>query len=217
MSTISDTLIKWPSRARPDLFARQFPLWDVPGVRFLVTVDHDDETLSQYLECLRGRANVKVHVSNCRGKVEAINDGVADEPWDFCILASDDFSPQRPDYADYLRGVLFARFPDGDGVVHQDDGRTGKRLNTCPIMGRAYFDRFDYIYHPAFKSLWCDDEFQAVSESLGRSVYIDECVLKHDWIGQQAPDDLHHRNEQHYQRDAAVFQERKLLGFPTNV
>jgi hypothetical protein len=213
---MTDTLVKWPSRGRPRLLAQQFPKWNAaPGVQFLVTLDVDDPSLQEYQRFLHNYDNVQIRVGNSRGKVEAINDGVAEAEWEFLILASDDFSPTRPDYASHLRGILYAAFPDGDGVVQFPDGRRNDQLNTCPVMGRAYFNRFGWIYNPAYTSTHCDDEMTEVSNRLNRVVWHDEVVLRHDWIGATHPaDPVHVRNESYFSADARTFASRQKFGFP---
>ena len=216
----SSVLVKFPTRSRPDLFFRTLSLWATdPAARFLISIDEDDAACNnnQFLgavETVAPGRDILVRVGHSRGKVEAVNDGLAEEPWDgVLIVASDDMTPQRPDAASYLARLLLERFPDGDGVLHTDDGRTGRTLNTLPVMGRKFYDRFGYCYAPCYQSVFCDDELQAVSESLGRAAYVDEVIVSHDWIGEHAPDDLHRRNESHHTRDAAVFAERKAAGF----
>jgi len=218
----SSVLVKFPTRSRPDLFFRTLSLWATdPAARFLISIDEDDAACNnnQFLSAIETVApgrDILVRVGNSRGKVEAVNDGLNDEPWDsVLIVASDDMVPQRPDAASCLARLLLERFPDGDGVLHTDDGRTGRTLNTLPVCGRKYFDRFGYVYAPCYTSVFCDDELQAVSESLGRAAYVDEVIVKHDWIGATAPDDLHRRNESFYGKDGRVFEERKAAGFPT--
>jgi len=218
-------LVKFPTRSRPDLFFRTLSKWATdPAARFIVTIDEDDPACNnnQFLGAIETVApgrDILVRVGHSRGKVEAVNDGLADEPWDgVLIVASDDMQPQRPDAASYLARLLLERFPDGDGVLHTDDGRTGRKLNTLPVCGRKYWERFGYVYRPpslgGYESLWCDNEWQEVSESLGRAAYVDEVIVRHEWIGEHAPDDLHRRNESYHVRDAAVFAERKAAGFP---
>lgn len=190
------------------------PKWDVPGVHFLFSIDADDPCLPQYWQLLNSRRNVTIRVGNSKGKVEAINDGVAETDWEFLILAADDFVPQRPDYATFLRDALYRAFPDGDGVVHVNDGRAGKSLNTCPILGRKYFDRTGRLYSAEYKALWCDNEETEVSQKLGLVVYVPEVVLKHEWTNATGKDTLHVRNERAYHDDAKTFQRRKAAGFP---
>jgi hypothetical protein len=221
---VNRVTVKFPTRARPQLFFRALSLWAADrAAYFIISIDADDAACNNGLflsscENICGE-NCIVRVGHSRGKVEAVNEGLEDEPWaGVLILASDDMTPQRPDAASYLARLLLDRFPDGDGVLHTDDGRTGRKLNTLPVMGRRYFDRFGYVYRPpalgGYESLWCDNEFQEVSESLGRAAYVDEVIVRHDWIGEHAPDDLHRRNEACHVRDAAAFQARRLAGFP---
>jgi hypothetical protein len=158
------SLVKFPSRSRPRLFFETLAKWYADETaRFLVTLDEDDHSLPDYLRGL-GVPRVKVRVGTCKSKVEAVNDGLAEEDFTFLVVASDDMTPCRHDYAAYLRRVLFDRFPDGDGVLHVNDGRTGRDLNTVPILGRAYFDRFGYVYRCGTKygadgyvSVYCDN------------------------------------------------------------
>ncbi len=219
---MSQTLIKWPSRSRPKLVADHLPLWDQGGVRFLFSLDSDDPALPAYRDLLYGRENVQCVEGTSTGKVHAINRDMehADtlfpglEPWSFCILASDDFVPQRPDYAKVLADALFAAFPDGDGVVQIPDGRRTDNLNTCPIFGRAWYERFGYIYNPIYTSTHCDDELTEVSHRLSRFVQLDEVVLFHKWVGEHHPDDLHAKNERSFSEDAKTFARRREWSFP---
>lgn len=212
-----NVLVKYPSRARPQLFYRTLGLYQQdPIARVLVSIDRDDATMNnvEMLAWLCRQPRVETRIGDSRSKVEAINDGVAEAEWELLILASDDMTPQRTDYAQRIAALFEEFFPDGDGVLHLNDGRAGRDLNTLCILDRAYFDRFGYVYNPAYVSLHCDNEFQEVSERLGRAVYVNEVVIAHDWIGDFAPDRLHQRNESFYRADEQTFRRRKAAGFP---
>jgi hypothetical protein len=43
---------------------------------------------------------------------------------------------------------------------------------------------------------------------------VNEVVIKHQWIGETAPDKLHQRNESFHTQDARTFRARKAAGFP---
>lgn len=214
-----NVLIKYPTRARPDLFrARLTEYLRDPITRVLVSADVDDPSMNNvrmrdYLFDLRNRVTVRWGYS--ANKIAAVNDGLAEEPWDgLCIVCSDDMVPQRPDFASRILEIYNEFWPDGDGVLHLNDGRTGARLNTLPIFDRKYFDRFGYCYSNRYVSLFADDEFQQVSERLGRAIYVNEIVIAHDWIGDFAPDELHRFNDSFYDRDQRVFEQRRAAGFP---
>jgi hypothetical protein len=218
-----DFLVKYPSRSRPQLFVERVQQYLAdPIARMLVTLDHDDDRMNQpdihaFLD--RHEDRVKVRWGNCKTKVEACNDGLNEEPWTgIALLASDDMAPQRPDYASRIVELFTERFPDGDGVLHLHDGRVGKILNTICCCDRKYYDRLGYLYRPlslgGYASVYCDNEWQEVSEQLGRSAFVNEVVIKHQWIGETAPDKLHQRNESFHTQDARTFRARKAAGFP---
>jgi hypothetical protein len=212
------TLVKYPSRARPDLFKLQVCRYlDDPTVTMLVSIDADDATMNNpaMLKWLDTRdERLTYRVGNSKSKVEAINDGLVEADWQLCILASDDMVPRRPDYAQRIAQLFAQEFPDDDGVLHLNDGRVGKTLNTLCIVGRPYFNRFGYLYHPDYKSLWCDNEFMEVSQRLGRAAYVDEIVIRHEWVRATGRDKLHLRNESFNSIDARTFHQRKKAGFP---
>lgn len=212
-----DILIKWPTR-RPEMFRATFEHWQSPAVRFLVSIDADDPACMRddFLLWLGSIPNLKYVVGRSKGKIDAINRDLDEAGrFDCIMLAADDLIPQRSDYAEIITDKLFEAFPDGDGVVHVNDGRAGVALNTFPCMGRRYFDRFGYIYHPDFRSLWADNEFQDVAHALNRSVYVPEVLVRHEWIGHYVPHDpLNVRNESFYQSDMEIYLRRKAQGFP---
>ena len=47
------------------------------------------------------------------------------------------------------------------------------------IMGRKYFERFGYIYHPEYKSFSCDAEAMYVSQMLQKYCYFHDVLFKH--------------------------------------
>jgi hypothetical protein len=183
----------------------------------LVTADLDDESMNcpEIWGFLNDRKDrVTVRWGERQGKIAAVNDGLAEAEWDLLIVGSDDMAVMRHDYASYIAALFTLNFPDGDGVLHLNDGRVGKILNTLPIMDRKFFLRFGYVYSPQYCSLWADNELTDVSRQLGRAVYVDQVIIKHDWIGSSAPDSLHRQNESHYAADARTYRERKKAGFP---
>lgn len=210
-----DLLVKYPSRTRPAIFHCQLARYLAdPLARLLVTADLDDSTMNMpAMRMTHDRMHIRF--GNSTSKIEAINDGVAEESWQgLLLLGADDMVPQRPDYARRIAELFAEHFPKGDGVLHLNDGRCGRNLNTLPMLDRRYFDRFGYVYNPAYTSLYADNEFQEVSERLGRAAYVDEVIIRHDWVGETCPDDLHRRNESFHHADGEVFARRKAAGFP---
>jgi hypothetical protein len=169
----------------------------------------------EMLGWLDAMPRVKYRVGESKTKVQACNDGLAEERFDIVLLASDDMAPQRDDYASRIVSLFAEHFPEGDGVLHLNDGRVGRKLATICCCDRKYFSRRGHLYHPSFTSVWCDNEWQEVAESLGRLVYVDDVLIRHEWVGEHCPDALHKRNESFSNADCRTFRHRKLAGFPT--
>lgn len=196
-------LIKFPTRNRPKKFIEvflkyQYMLSNNHDVEFLVSMDEDDTTMNNpYIKgFLDNHKNVKYYYGNSSTKIEAINADLDKLPnYDIMLLASDDMIPRQPSYDEVIASDYKKYFPNLDGVVHYNDGRLGPQLNTFCIMGKPYFERFGYIYHPSYKSVFCDNEFTDVSKILNKHVYVDRVLFEHGWINYVGFDVLAQRNE----------------------
>lgn len=210
-------LVQYPTRSRPELFKKVLPTWSNPLVDIHVVIDNDDPTMAsvevlEYLVGLRQR-----HWTDCiepAGKHGAMNYGLSDADWDIVVLAQDDMVPVG-DYAQTILNIWQAHFGTStDGVLHPSDGLRRDALNTVVIMGREYYNRFGYIYHPDYKGLWADNEYTDVSTAMLKSLRVKDVILRHSWIGHTAPDELLKRNEAFFDRDKETYLLRKAMGFP---
>jgi len=185
--------------------------------QFLISLDADDVTMNtvemkQYLD---DQAGLVYYYGDNKSKVQAINADINKvSEFDILVLMSDDMVPVVEGYDDIIAEHMTRYFNDLSGVLHYDDGRTGKELNTLSIMGYNLYKKWGYIYHPDYTSLWCDNEFQEASEKVGKAIYINQVVIRHVWE-KYLHDPLHHRNDKFYDVDHAVFLARKAQGFPS--
>ena len=211
-------LIKYPTRARPDQFRRVLALYVAKlsgkhDVRFVISADSDDATMNN--DAVKAFVAAQPHATLCIGppktKIQACNADMAGRDFDVLVLASDDMIPVADEYDDVICGHMARFWPQLDGCLHYNDGLQGK-LNTLSIMGRALYERFGYIYHPDYFSLWCDNEFQEVTEQWGVSVFINQVIIRHEWASIR--DKLRNKGTSFYVRDGHVFQVRKAAGFP---
>lgn len=195
-------------------------------IEFLISMDEDDNTMNN--DAIRKRLNtlieggvdLKYFYGNSTTKIQAINADMekASDDWDLVFNGQDDMIPTAVGYDDVMLKRLFELFPDTDGAIWINDQYMGYDEN-CTIVasGRKYYERFGYIYHPAYDSLFADNEYTEVGKALGKLIYIPDRIMKHDWIGKdQSLDPLIQRNEssEKYSADKKVFEERKRLGFP---
>ena len=242
-------LVKMPTRGRPNKFVSVLDRYinfcsGMQDVHFLISMDHDDplmnnDNMISHLMRLRSRMEDRVHFSfgTSKTKVEACNADLnilrSIKP-NVIVLASDDMIPVVSGYDDIICKDMAKNFPDTDGVLHYDDGFSGKdRLITLSILGAKYFNRFGYMYNPEYKSVFCDDEFTQAARLLNKVVYIDRCIIQHQWVGipysmaaqgqinpnQVSRDELHERNESQemYNHDREVYDRRKTNNFGISV
>lgn len=209
-------LIKFPTRGRPEKFLSTFNLYhnmcsDIENIIFLISIDIDDETMNndKILNFLVTFKNTKVVLGNSKSKIDAVNRDIEkfEDDWDIILLASDDMIPQLIGYDDIIRSNMLINYSDGDGILWFNDGFQGNRLNTLCILGKKYYKRFNYIYHPEYKSCWSDNEFMMVGNILKRQTYIDQVIIKHehpDW-GYGSTDFVHNNNVKDWQHDYSVY------------
>ena len=218
-------LLKYATRGRPGLFCKTLTEWTEKlsgnnDVTFVISVDDQDESMKEprtYEAMISAQRHDKVDVyrysSPEAGKIKAINRDIEKHSFDILVCVSDDMGPIVDGYDDIIVGDMQKHWPDLDGVLHYNDGHVNHQLMTLSIMGKTYYDRFGYIYHPDYTSLWCDNEAMEVAKSLGKHVYIDRCIIEHRYKGHG--DDLTYQDsEKNYQRDRAVFDLRREQGFP---
>ena len=214
-------LIKFPTRERPEKFFSVLDLYysnlrDL-NFEFVVCCDIDDITMNnsavkEKLECY---PNLKFYFDNNKSKIQAINNNLANIEFDILLLASDDMIPVVPGYDKIIKEKMLQNFPDTDGVLWFNDGFQGPNLNTLCILGKKYFDRFGYIYHPDYKSLYCDAEFTIVSKNLNRVKYFNDIIIKHQQysIIKEKPDALYIRNDELQYTDKKTFELRLKNNF----
>ncbi len=217
-------LIKFPTRERTEQFFKTLDKYyelmsGEHDISVLVTSDTDDGTMNN--EAVRDRLskypNLVVQYGKGISKIEAINrDMDLAEEFDILILASDDMVPVAKAYDGIIAEKFEKHFPDLDGVTWFNDGYVGDRINTLCILGRKYYDRFQYIYNPEYTSLYCDNEFTEVATSLNRQIYFDQVIIKHEhfaWNQEVSRDALYSRNEAYNEVDKKVYLARKEKGF----
>lgn len=220
-------LFKFASRGRPLLFERGLRSILENAVssslRVLCSLDSDDPSLVDYWRSVEavGDAKVRVCVGRSLSKVDAINRDVLEfhEPWDILVNMSDDMVFTARGFDDVIRHA----FGQGlDRFVHFNDGNQGSSLCTMSVLGREYFKRFGYIYHPSYSSLWCDVEAHEVAKELGRYVYMGDAVSLFRHLHPEfglAPNDARYEDTNNAfiaALDAEVYRSRKAAGFPAN-
>ena len=140
---------------------------------------------------------------------------VPHQNWDILVVTCDDYIPKVKGFDNIIRETMKKHYPDTDGILHFNDGHQGEAVNTHPILGKKYYDRFGYIVHPDYLMLFGDTELTAVAKKLNRVTYIPDCIIEHqhpDW-GYGKKDELYTRKDGYYNHDAAIYHARSSRNF----
>jgi len=226
-------LVQFPTLARPkkflsvlDRYISTMSVWN--EVFFNINCDFEDKTMNNKdivndvhkLLSKRNEARGVMHFDYGTDKISAINAHIDEQSFDVVICASDDMVPKVYSWDQRIAVSMQEHFPDLDGCVHFNDGNTNGDLITFSILGRKLYEYFGYIYHPDYKSLYCDDEFTQVVRAMEKEKYIDEVIIAHEHYSLEGSEnhgeiDYAAQKTLHYSgRDHVVFQKRKELGFP---
>lgn len=214
-------LFKYPTMGRPEWFKKTLETYysmlsGLHEYQFVISMNRDDKTMNNmamrnYLsncDCL------KRYYANHKTKIEAINADMKKLDFDILFLISDDMIPQVKGFDDIIASDMEKWFPDIDGALHYDDGYCGgDKCITLSIIGKKLYDEFGYIYHPAYSSFYCDNEFTSEVYRMGKCEFIDQVIVKHEWGGDNH-DDIYRRNSKLGKSDKAIFEARKKLQFP---
>lgn len=223
-------LLKYATRGRPELFCKTLGTWidklsGLHDTHIIISVDSDDYTMQTPLvRCAMSnidpdkRVTLHFYTAPRTTKVDAINRDMEHAgDFDILVLVSDDMIPKEDRYDEIIVNDMAEFFPDGDGALHYNDGRSNHQLCTLSIMTKKLYDYFGYIYHPAYHSLWCDNEFMDVCNKLKKMKYIDRVIIEHQYqrhCKHGIIDETYQTSEAKYQDDRRVYLFRQSEGFP---
>lgn len=188
----------------------------------LVALDDDDATMNN--DVVKQRISsyyfVRAIYGTSKSKIDAINrDMELSGDWDILVNMSDDMRITVDNFDEILRADFKKYFPDLDGVLHYNDGNQKSNVMTMSIMGRKYYDRFNYIYHPDYISLWSDCEATNVAKLLGKYKYMGDHPIwfrhMHPAFGLSESDEQYRKNEspEYWAKDEKTYQERASKDF----
>jgi hypothetical protein len=186
------------------------------GFAILLSIDTDDETMKDFRYDSK---DVIVMQGLSKNKIDAINrdmdkiDAIYD--WDILVNFSDDMEITSSEFPNVLRSVYSTNL---DFFLHLPDGYQNDRIPTMSIMGKTYYQRFNFIYHPSYQSVWCDNEAMEVAKMLDKWIYLPTHLFTHNH-----PVHLNEKFDEQYEKtesplvhseDFRNFEARKKLNFP---
>lgn len=158
-----------------------------------VTADRNDLSMNGFESIYLHNNNVIVEYGNSKSKIDACNRDIElVKEWDILVNTSDDMSFVVKGFDHIIENSFFSyQFNENSNIkfgninldqfIHFNDGNQKSNVCTLSIMGREYYERFGYVYHPSYKSLWCDCEATEVAYMLGKYRYMgdDNIIFRH--------------------------------------
>lgn len=205
-------LYNFASRSRPqkcfDALCNVVGLSSGRDYEIVLKLDVDDPELSKYTNC---HSFARVVPGKSTSKVDAINRDVNMEGFDILVNLSDDMRFIAKGFDEVISQLC-----GPDTFLHLPDQYAKSNVSTMTVVGAEYFKRFGYIYHPSYKSFYCDEEATEVAKSLGCYVSGPSGIIehRHPAAGMGKDDALYRKNQRYWNHDKRNFNERKQKGFP---
>lgn len=173
-------IFKLSTRSRPDNARRTIDniiskVKD-PNYKIIVTLDVDDISMHGFtyvhdrVILFWGKSNNKIHAFN--RTISFIKE------WDILVSMSDDMVFYKDGFDLDIREAFNGNY---DQFIHFNDGFQGANVCTMSILGRDYYNRDGYVYHPSYTNLWSDVESTEVAKKRGCYKYMgdDNIIFKH--------------------------------------
>jgi hypothetical protein len=193
-----------PSRGRPEKSFETVQKWiqraGNVSIELIVSLDEDDPELQGYRE---------MHVSlleinKNRSAVDAINNAAKKARGNILIVVSDDTDCPENWAVDLLKCVEGKT----DFIAKTNDG-IQKWIITMPIMDRAYYNRFGYVYYPGYLHMFCDTELSCVADLTGRRIDIPLTFEHlHYSVGKSNKDSVSEKADSTWTQGESLFLER---------
>jgi hypothetical protein len=212
-------LFKYPSRSRPEYFFESLDtiyscISDSDNFHVACTFDDDDVMVDiKNIAMVNSYKNLSIQSGLSENKIHAIN---RDMPavGDIIVVMSDDMKFTFYGFDEIIR----QQFSDGDldKLIHFPDNDAKEALATMYIAGRTYYERFGYVYHPSYKSVWADNEVQEVAKRLGKYRFADVPGMifhANPAYGHRERDEMFNRQQDLWDADYGNFMERQKNNF----
>lgn len=201
-----------PTRQRPDMAiatARKWLSSAKNNIEYIFSMDSDDPTYERVYAEFKETPNVLFNLRYHTSAIHAINAAAEIAIGDLFVVVSDDFEcPYHWD--EFLLQQLEGK---SDFVVKTDDGAQ-PWIITLPILDRAFYNRFGYIYNPGYIHMYSDTEMTHVGHLLGRVITL-PIKFKHNHpdILKRGRDAINIKNDASYPQGEKLYIERFLRNF----
>ena len=205
-----------PSRWRPEMALKAWNEWitaaNNPGqIEYILSLDTSDSTQNEYVRLFES-TGVQIIINHNRSIVDAVNRAAKVAKHDIFVVVSDDFGCPL----DWDMDVVGYCNDENPVLLHVND-TIQKDICTLPIMNRKFYDRFGWVYHPHYYSMFADNDLTECAKKIG--AYVSDFSLtfehRHYVNGKNKRDKTYDRenSKQAWDIGKRVFQQRKLRQF----
>lgn len=191
METKPIILFKLATRGRPsDFFETMESIYnnvaDKENMHVLITCGTDDLSMNNtdVIERVNGYKNAHLLFGENTSKSQATNrdmdlNGMPWSSWDILINTADDQRFIFYGFDDIVRLTMKQQFPNMDGFIHLYEPDAGAALAILYCAGRKFFEKFGFIAHPAYKSLFWDNFYHSAAQLMGKYYYVPDHLFNH--------------------------------------
>lgn len=173
----------------------------------ILSIDADDPILPEYLRLFP--IGYTVIINKNRSAIDAINNAAKIAGGDILMVISDD-TEQCPTWKESIYHEANGKT---DWIMKTQDG-IQPWIITMPIMDRAYYNRFGYIYHPDYLHMFCDTELSCVADITGRKIKSNLLFPhKHYSVTKEQPDEINKKADSTWAQGEKLFLERYKRNF----
>lgn len=183
----------------------------------IVSIDDNDPQRDQYLRQYSHADLFKTRIISNPNEcvVEAANHAAKESRGSILVYLSDDFvCPQM-----WGKSILELTSKLQDKwLLKVDDGYQPfwKDVLTIPIMSRALYEDLGYLFHPSFRSMFCDQDLFWTCKNMGVIIDAPQFIFPHEhYCNKKAPiDDTYRRSDMNWNSGKELYNLRKQQNFP---
>jgi hypothetical protein len=205
-----------PSRWRPEMALKAWNEWmqnanNPDQIEYILSLDTSDSTQNEYFRLFE-YTDVQIIINHNRSIVDAVNQAAKVATKDIFVVVSDDFGCPL----DWDMDVVGYCADENPVLLHVND-TIQTDVCTLPIMNRKFYDRFGWVYHPHYYSMFADNDLTECAKKIG--AYVSDFSLtfehRHYVNGKNKRDKTYDRenSKQAWDIGKRVFQQRKLRQF----
>lgn len=220
-------LFKYPCRGREKSFFESLDsldsnIRDRNNYHIGLTIDTDDSILNtpEVIAKIKAYPNTSIQWGLSKSKIDAVNRDFPNYDYDVVCIWSNDMKCLFYGMDDVMREYMYHIINQhgDDFLFHIPDRDAREQLNVLYVATKKYYQRFNYVYHPSYLSLWSDNESMCVAKMLGRyhyvgvpELFVHENPAYHQYGIER--DELFNEQQGHWAQDEANFHSRRSINF----